>query len=65
MRKPEHRIYMHALEQLGVRAEHVVFLDDNRVNLDAARACGLNVVEVKQPVAALQKLETALEQLTT
>ena len=29
MRKPEHRIYMHALEQLGVRAEHVVFLDDN------------------------------------
>ena len=63
MRKPEHRIYMHALEKLGVRAEHAVFLDDNRVNLEAARACGLNVVEVKQPVAALEKLEAVIKEL--
>ena len=61
MRKPEHRIFLHAVEQLGVRAEHVVFLDDNRVNLDAARACGLNVIEVKQPIAALEKLEAVLK----
>ena len=63
MRKPEHRIYMHALEKLGVRAEHAVFLDDNRVNLEAARACGLNVVEVKQPIAALEKLEAVIKEL--
>ena len=63
MRKPEHRIYVHALEKLGVRAEHAVFLDDNRVNLEAARACGLNVVEVKQPVAALGKLEAVIKEL--
>ena len=63
MRKPEHRIYMHALEKLGVRAEHAVFLDDNPVNLEAARACGLNVVEVKQPVAALEKLEAVIKEL--
>tara|TARA_B100001142_G_C14291667_1_gene639216 strand:- start:998 stop:1654 length:657 start_codon:yes stop_codon:yes gene_type:complete len=63
MRKPEHRIYMHALEKLGVRAEHAVFLDDNRVNLEAARACGLNIVEVKQPVAALAKLEAVIKEL--
>lgn len=63
MRKPEHRIYMHALEKLGVRAEHAVFLDDNRVNLEAARACGLNIVEVKQPVAALEKLEAVIKEL--
>ena len=63
MRKPEQRIYMHALEKLGVRAEHAVFLDDNRVNLEAARACGLNVVEVKQPVAALEKLEAVIKEL--
>ena len=63
MRKPEHRIYVHALEKLGVRAEHAVFLDDNRVNLEAARACGLNVVEVKQPVAALEKLEAVIKEL--
>ena len=63
MRKPEHRIYVHALEKLGVRAEHAVFLDDNSVNLEAARACGLNVVEVKQPVAALEKLEAVIKEL--
>lgn len=63
MRKPEHRIYVHALEKLGVRAEHAVFLDDNRVNLEAARVCGLNVVEVKQPVAALEKLEAVIKEL--
>ena len=63
MRKPEHRIYVHALEKLGVRAEHAVFLDDNPVNLKAARACGLNVVEVKQPVAALEKLEAVIKEL--
>ena len=63
MRKPEHRIYVHALEKLGVRAEHAVFLDDNRVNLEAARACGLNIVEVKQPVAALAKLEAVIKEL--
>ena len=63
MRKPEHRIYVHALEKLGVRAEHAVFLDDNPVNLEAARACGLNVLEVKQPVAALEKLEAVIKEL--
>ncbi len=63
MRKPEHRIYVYALEKLGVRAEHAEFLDDNRVNLEAARACGLNVVEVKQPVAALEKLEAVIKEL--
>ena len=63
MRKPEHRIYVHALEKLGVRAEHAVFLDDNPVNLEAARACGLNVVEVKQPIAALEKLEAVIKEL--
>ena len=63
MRKPEHRIYVHALEKLGVRAEHAVFLDDNRVNLEAARACGLNVVDVKQPIAALEKLEAVIKEL--
>ena len=63
MRKPEHRIYVHALEKLGVRAEHAVFLDDNPVNLEAARACGLTVVEVKQPIAALEKLEAVIKEL--
>ena len=64
MRKPEHRIYMH-VRKLGVRAEHAVFLDDNRVNLEAALACGLNVVEVKQPVAALEKLEAVIKELAS
>ena len=63
MRKPEHRIYLHAVQQLGVGAENIVFLDDNQVNVKAARACGLNAIQVNQPLRALQQLERALEEL--
>ena len=61
MRKPEHRIYMHTVDQLGVSADRVLFLDDNRTNVEAAIACGLHTIEVKQPVSALETLERRLE----
>lgn len=41
MAKPEPAIYLHALEQLGSRAEETLFLDDKQVNIDAARALGI------------------------
>ena len=60
MRKPEERIYSHLLEELEMEPENVLFLDDNRLNVDAARACGMQVIEVKQPVAAWAKIEQIL-----
>lgn len=39
--KPDPRIYEHALEQLGVRAEEAVFTDDKEENVRAAEAIGM------------------------
>jgi len=63
MRKPEERIYTHLLEELRMEPENVLFLDDNRVNVDAARARGMQVIEVKQPVAAWVKVEQILRDI--
>jgi len=61
MRKPEHRIYLHIVDQLGVPVERVLFLDDNRTNVEAAVACGMYAIEVEQPIPALGTLERRLE----
>ena len=61
MRKPEHRIYLHIVDQLGVPVERVLFLDDNRTNVEAAVACGMHAIEVEQPIPALGTLERRLE----
>ena len=47
-RKPEQRIYEICLEQLAVRPEESVFLDDLGVNLKAAKALGIRTIKVKQ-----------------
>ncbi|HAF69086.1 MAG TPA: hypothetical protein DCL16_08185 [Acidimicrobiaceae bacterium] len=61
MRKPEDRIYAYLLEQLKMGPESVLFLDDNRVNIDAARAFGLQAIQVKQPVAVWAEIEQVLQ----
>ena len=60
MRKPEERIYTHLLDELEMEPENVLFLDDNRINVDAARARGIQVIEVTEPVAAWTKIEEIL-----
>jgi len=39
--KPDHRIYELTLEQFGLKASDVVFIDDILVNVEAAEAVGL------------------------
>ena len=39
--KPESDIYTHMLNCLGVNGERVLFIDDNQINVDGARACGI------------------------
>jgi len=41
MRKPEPRVYAHAVAALGVAPERILFIDDNRDNAAAASAAGL------------------------
>jgi putative hydrolase of the HAD superfamily len=44
MRKPEPEIYQFTVDQLGLAAEHCVFVDDLRPNVRAAAALGMTGV---------------------
>ncbi|MEM7093926.1 MAG: HAD family phosphatase [Actinomycetota bacterium] len=41
MVKPDPEIYEHVVADLGVPADRVLFIDDNQINVDGARAVGL------------------------
>lgn len=43
--KPDPQIYLHTLEKLGTRPEEALFLDDKKVNVDAAIALGMRSLE--------------------
>ena len=44
-RKPNAEIYQHMLENLGVRGEQCLFLDDLERNTEAARAAGIQALQ--------------------
>jgi putative hydrolase of the HAD superfamily len=56
-RKPERRFYEIALDQVGVSAEQVVFLDDLGINLKPAREMGMRTIKVGDPERAIDELE--------
>jgi putative hydrolase of the HAD superfamily len=43
--KPDSRIYLHTLEKLGTGAEDTLFLDDKKINVDAALRLGMQALE--------------------
>lgn len=44
-RKPNAEIYQHMLENLGVKGEQCLFLDDLTRNVDSARAAGIHALQ--------------------
>ncbi len=61
MRKPDPRIYLHALELLGsIEPSRAVFLDDHPGNVEGARRAGLVGVLVDDPVEAIAELDAIL-----
>ncbi len=60
VRKPQPRIYEIACEQLDVRPEESVFLDDLGANLKGARALGMTTIKVDHTLSALYELERVL-----
>ncbi|MEO8485447.1 MAG: HAD-IA family hydrolase [Betaproteobacteria bacterium] len=44
--KPDAEYFEHVLDALGVAPAHALFVDDNRINVEAARAVGLNARQV-------------------
>ena len=43
--KPDPAIFLHTLERLGTRPEETLFLDDRRVNIEAAQSLGIQAIE--------------------
>ena len=52
--KPDAAIYRHTLEKLGVAANESLFIDDIQVNVDAAKAIGMDAIRFST-VAELRK----------
>ena len=44
--KPDAEYFEHVLDALGVAADRALFVDDNRINVEAARAVGLHARQV-------------------
>ena len=43
--KPDPRIYLRTLQEIGTRPDETLFLDDKRENIDAARALGIGAIQ--------------------
>jgi glucose-1-phosphatase len=55
--KPDREIFEHVCSQLDLRAERIVFLDDNAMNVDQASALGFKAHRVRGPGEARKALE--------
>lgn len=66
MRKPDPRIYLLTCDRLDVDPAASVFVDDNRDNVAAARAVGIEAVHFgEEPLAALDELDAILDRRGT
>jgi HAD superfamily hydrolase (TIGR01509 family) len=54
--KPDEEVFQHVTDTLNCSAAEVLFLDDNKLNVEAAQAVGMNAVQVKGVTAAEQAL---------
>jgi putative hydrolase of the HAD superfamily len=63
MRKPDHKIYLLTIDRLGdglVPAE-CLFVDDNELNVEAARELGMTAVQFHSNEQAIGEIRTALD----
>ena len=60
--KPDPRIYLSTLQQLAVRAEEAIFLDDVLANIHAANALGLHGVHFRSTAQAQRDIQALLSQ---
>jgi putative hydrolase of the HAD superfamily len=66
MRKPDPRIYLLTCARLDVPPTASVFVDDNRDNVEAARAVGIEAIHFgDEPLPAITELDAILERRGT
>lgn len=56
--KPDPRLYQIACARIGLPAQEIVFVDDSRANIDAARALGFDAILFDDPAALRPALES-------
>ena len=54
--KPDRAAFAHVVENLGCLPQQVLFLDDNQLNVDAARSVGMHATRVVGPLEAQRVL---------
>lgn len=42
MRKPEEQIFNHCITEIKAKPQDIIFIDDNYLNIETAKKCGLN-----------------------
>ena len=57
--KPDQEAFEHVLATLGCNANEVLFMDDSRLNVEAANRVGINAFQVKGPLEAERVLRQA------
>jgi putative hydrolase of the HAD superfamily len=57
--KPDQEAFQHVIDTLGRRADAVLFLDDNRLNIETASSMGIRAAHVRGPAEARQALAAA------
>ena len=63
MRKPETRIYQYILNEINIKPEETVFLDDLGMNLKPARKLGINTIKVVKEIQkeGLAEIKVAID----
>lgn len=59
--KPERRIFELTCERLGVRPAEMIFLDDAKRHIIAARECGIHAILFQDTVQAIADIEACLQ----
>jgi HAD superfamily hydrolase (TIGR01509 family) len=62
--KPDPAIYRHLVEKTGIVPAESVFIDDLPQNVAAARACGFQGIQFRDPESCRQELRAYLPQLS-
>ena len=55
--KPDAAIYRHAVEGLGVPAGEILFVDDRKENIEAARAAGMVAVQYRGHAGFMEEMQ--------
>jgi glucose-1-phosphatase len=57
--KPDQEAFRHVVDTLGCKSSAIFFLDDNRLNVEAAKSVGMRAVRVQGPGEARHALNEA------